>query len=437
MTLNGRLFHVVGTAVDAALPAFPSVGAFESRRGDNHPGLAWVSQGDAANLATREEPLSYLVNLELTDPQTAASFVSAHQPAAPGTVALASWQQVEQIDQNATKEVRAVLQTAALLLALLAAASVAVLVGGRLTEQTRRVGLLKAVGGTPLLVLGILATEYLILALIAAASGLAIGLVVAPALTNPGVGLLGLTSSPGLSVVGAAIVLTTALAVALVAALVPTWQAARVATLAALADAAHTPRRRGPFIAASSWLPTALLIGLRLASRRIRRSSLAACAAAIAVAALVAVLAAHLRLDHVDNGVPDPRTVLLNQVFVALTATLAVLVAVNIIFITWSTATDARRSLAITRALGAPPRQVVAGLLTAQILPAIPGCLIGIPAGLGLYDVARGDTPMVIPATWQLAFVAAAALTAIAMIAAVPALIGTRRSIIEGLQSDS
>jgi hypothetical protein len=42
-----------------------------------------------------------------------------------------------------------VLQPGAFLLALLAIASVAVLVGRRLSEYARRVGLLKAVGGTP------------------------------------------------------------------------------------------------------------------------------------------------------------------------------------------------------------------------------------------------------------------------------------------------
>jgi putative ABC transport system permease protein len=62
-----------------------------------------------------------------------------------------------------------------LLLGLLAAASVAVLVGGRMAEQARRVGLLKAVGGTPGLVAAVLLAENLFLALIAAAAGLAAG----------------------------------------------------------------------------------------------------------------------------------------------------------------------------------------------------------------------------------------------------------------------
>ena len=49
-----------------------------------------------------------------------------------------------------------VMLVAAWLLGLLAVASVAVLVGGRMAERIRRVGLLKAVGGTPRLVAGVL-----------------------------------------------------------------------------------------------------------------------------------------------------------------------------------------------------------------------------------------------------------------------------------------
>ena len=57
------------------------------------------------------------------------------------------------------------------LLAMLAIASIAVLVGGRMAEQTRRVGLLKAVGATPRLVAVVLLAENLLLALAAAVVG--------------------------------------------------------------------------------------------------------------------------------------------------------------------------------------------------------------------------------------------------------------------------
>ena len=67
-----------------------------------------------------------------------------------------------------------------------------------------------------------------------------------------------------------------------------------------------------------------------------------------------------------------------------ITITLVTLAAVNAIFITWATALDARRSSALARALGATPEQVSAGLSASQVLPAIAGAIMGIPAGLAL-----------------------------------------------------
>ena len=166
--------------------------------------------------------------------------------------------------------------------ALLAVASVAVLVGGRMAEQTRRVGLLKAVGGTPGLVAAALLAENLVLALLAAAAGLAAGWLAAPLLTNPGAALVGTPGAPSLTAprrAGGGV----ALAVALAATLVPAIRAARTSTVSALADAARPPRRRARLIAISARLPVPLLLGLRLVARRPRRALLSAASIAVTV----------------------------------------------------------------------------------------------------------------------------------------------------------
>ena len=69
----------------------------------------------------------------------------------------------------------------------------------RMAEQTRRVGLLKAVGGTPTLVAIVLLSENLLLALAAAVLGLVAGDLLAPLLASPGQGLLGTAESPHLT----------------------------------------------------------------------------------------------------------------------------------------------------------------------------------------------------------------------------------------------
>ena len=92
---------------------------------------------------------------------------------------------------------RRALLTGAWLLALVAIASIAVLVGGRMADQIRRVGLLKAVGGTPGLVAAVLLAEYVLVALLAAATGLVIGRLSAPWLTEASAGSVPRTRSSG------------------------------------------------------------------------------------------------------------------------------------------------------------------------------------------------------------------------------------------------
>ena len=118
-----------------------------------------------------------------------------------------------------------------------------------------------------------------------------------------------------------------------------------------------------------------------------------------------------------------------------ITITLVTLAAVNAIFITWATALDARRSSALARALGATPDQVSAGLSAAQVLPAIAGAIIGIPAGLALL---AADDPgsTTTPPLWQLiAVVPVTALVAICL-TAVPARISARRPVADVLRSE-
>ena len=272
VTLNGRPFRVAGIAVTAALPSYP----MES------PGQIWLPRADARSLAPspqshatsgQPQPPDFLLNLRLADPAAARAFANAHET--PG-LAMMAWQDTRDQDATLVTNSQQDLLIGSWLLGLLAAASVAVLVGGRMAEQTRRVGLLKAVGGTPGLVAAVLLAENLFLAMIAAAAGLAAGRLAAPLLTSPGAGLVGTPGAPSLTVPAIALVAAAALTVAMIATLVPAIRAARTSTIRALAGAARPPRRRAGLIAASARLPVPLLLGLRLAARRPRRAVLSA-----------------------------------------------------------------------------------------------------------------------------------------------------------------
>ena len=334
-----------------------------------------------------------------------------------------------------------VLRAGALLAVLLAVASVAVLAGGRMAERTRRVGLLKAVGSTPGLVAAVLVAENLALALLAAAAGLVIGWAAAPLITNPGAGLIGTSGPPSITLATIGLTVVLALAVALASTLVPAVKAARSSTVSALADSPRPPRRRAALIALSARLPVPLLLGIRMAAGRLRRAVLGAASVAVTSAGIVAVLTFRATVDH-DLGasarqVGDPVVTRDTQMLVVITIVLVALAVLNAVCAAWATVLDFRRSAALARALGASPRQVSAGVAWAQVLPAIPGALLGIPLGLGLFLAADGGGVVSVPPVWWLAAVVLAILAAVAVMASIPALIGARIPAAQILQSET
>ena len=402
------------------------------------PGLVWLTEADARGLAPTEAGLSYVVNLTLADPTDAPAFVNDRFPTSWTAPFLQSWQDIRDEHDQVVKDTAEVLRTGSWLLGLLAVAGVAVLVGGRMADQTRRVGLLKAVGGTPRLVAVVLLAEYMALALLAAAVGLAAGWLAAPLLADPGASLVGSAGAPSLTMSTVGVVTAVALGVAAVATFVPAVRAARTSTVQALADAARPPRRTPWLIAISARLPVSLLLGLRVAARRPRRAVLSAASIFVAVTGIVAVLAARAQFGHDAElvGGTDPTTDRFNQVMLVLTVSLVALAAVNAIAVTWATALDARHSSALARALGATPRQVSTGLSAAQVLPALVGAALGIPGGLALFTALGGGGDGVSVPLWQLLAVVPVTALVVAVLTSIPARLDARRPVAEVLAAE-
>ncbi|HEV3290533.1 MAG TPA: FtsX-like permease family protein, partial [Streptosporangiaceae bacterium] len=382
----------------------------------------------------------YVLNLKLADPAQATAFASAHNQNQGSLGSMLPWQSIASADGLLVTDEQQVLAAGSWLAALLAVASVAVLAGGRMAAHTRRVGLLKAVGATPGLVALVLFAENLALALLAAAAGLAAGWLAAPLLTSPGAGLVGTPGGPALTLSTAGLVTAVALAVALAATLVPAIRAARTSTVPALAAAARPPRRRGLLIRISRRLPVPLLFGLRLAARRPRRALLGTASIAVTVTGIVAVLAFRATVAEKQfggaSGVVNPVAVRDTQVLLVITVALIALAVLNAVFTAWATVLDNSHASALARALGATPQQVSAGLAAAQVLPALPGAILGIPLGIGLFAVANHAGLVTIPPAWWLAAVAAGTLLAVAGLTVIPARIGARRPVAGVLASE-
>jgi putative ABC transport system permease protein len=437
ITLNGRPFKVVGFAVTAAFGGYPGMS------------LIWATEAVARSLATAAYPLSYISNLKLSDasPRAVNAFVNADglkygAPVTATTPSLTSWTATAYGDASFLRTDQSFLFAGATLLGVLALASVAVLVGGRLAEGTRRVGLLKATGGTPGLVAATFLAENLFLALVAALAGLLAGWGAAPLISNPEADLAGTPGAPPLTLVMVGIALGVALVVALASTLLPAIRAARMSTVSALADTPRLPRRRDTLIRLSRKLPVPALFGLRLVARRPRRAIFSAASIAVAVMGLIAALAIHAAVDakfsHFasSGGLVNPDVPRAEQVLTAITISLVTLAALTAIFAAWATVLDARRASAVTLALGATRQQVRAGLVMAQVIPAVPGAILGLPLGIGLFKIAGHHLNGLPPVLWLVAAVLGTVIV-VAALTSVPARIGLRRPVAEMLQTEA
>jgi ABC-type lipoprotein release transport system permease subunit len=461
VTLDGRSFEVVGVAVTAAMPPYPEAsclvppGCISRATPEDladpglppgllhNPGLVWLTQADVRSLTTDPDSLSYVMNLKLTDPDAAQAFVDANLSESPDALGLESWENIMGEATELARDTQILLLIGAWLLGLLAVASVSVLVGGRMADQTRRVGLLKAVGATPGLVAAVLLAEYVLVAIVAAAAGLAVGSLTAPLLTESSAGLIGSAGTPSMTISTVGLVTAVALGVAVVATFVSAVRAARTSTVNALADAARPPRRTGWLIAISARLPVPLLLALRVAARRPRRVVLAVVSIAITISGIYVALVLNAYLTtHPPGGYDAAQVELLRQVLLVVMVILLSLAAVNAIFITWATVLDNRHSSALARALGATPREVSAALAAAQVLPALVGAILGVfPGGFALFHainaVTGGDSDRAtLPSLWQLLAVVLATMLVVAALTAVPARLGGRRPVTETLQAE-
>jgi ABC-type lipoprotein release transport system permease subunit len=459
VTLDGRSFKVVGIAVTAAMPPYPgsscivSVGCINGAISDDkalppellhNPGLVWLTPADVRSLTPDPDSVSYVMNLKLADPDEAQAFVDSNLPESPGALHLVSWEEILGDATELAGDSQILLMIGAWLLGLLAVASLSVLVGGRMADQTRRVGLLKAVGGTPSLVAAVLLAEYVLVAIVAAAAGLAVGSLTAPLLTESSAGLVGSAGTPSMTMSAVGLVTAVALGVAVVATAVPAVRAARSSTVNALADSARPPRRIGWLIAISARLPVPLLLALRVAARRPRRVVLGVVSIAITVSGIyvLLVLNAFLTTQPLATGYDDAQVEVLRHVLLVWTVILLSLAAVNAIVITWATVLDNRHSSALARALGATPRDVSAALAAAQVLPALVGAVLGVfPGGFALFAaiiaITGGDSERAtLPSLWQLLAVVLATVLVVAALTAVPARLGGRGPVTETLQAE-
>ncbi|MFI9841931.1 FtsX-like permease family protein [Nonomuraea sp. NPDC051941] len=440
VTIAGRSYPVVGIAVTAATSIYPWAAQIGPGGGpSDYSGLAWMTRSDARTLASSQDlPVTTAMDLKLRDPAATEAFIDARSVPTL-RVNFHSWQFTAQQDMVILRNSQPILVVGSWLLSFLAITGVAALAAGRAVEQTRRAGLLKAVGATPGLIAAVLFTEYLALALVGDVLGLVIARLTVPAIASPTASRIGEAVGPGGATVATATVL--AVAVAVLSTLRPTLRAMRTATVTALSATAHQPRHRPWLTALSALLPTPLLLGLRLTARRPGRAVLQACSTATTMIAIVALLTLYVQSErgyglNGSSALPNLRGEHDRRLMLAVAILLIALAVVNTITLTWTTAMDARANMAIARTLGATPGQISAGLSAAQLLPALLGALAGVPLGIGLFGLFSVGNTITPPVSWMLA-AALVIVLATAALTAVPARWAARRPVAQTLSAET
>ena len=285
---------IVGIAISPSQPRYP-------RR---NPGLAWVTRATLEQVVPDRRTWRWVQAVRLRDPAAAPAFAAQ-------LVGVETWQ-----DQRATalaeaQPITLILTTYTIVLLLVVFAVVAILVGARVSEQHREIGLLKAVGLTPRQVGAVFVIESAALGLIAVVIGFSIGVLGAPRLAAASaetmLGSPTTAANPWHLVFAAVPVLLVLVASARSA----TRRSTRFSVLHAIQSGTATPASPSRLTRALARvsLPVPLALGLTdLLARRHRAIRLAA-AIAVTGAAVVFALSMEASLDAQAAGkvsdVPD------------------------------------------------------------------------------------------------------------------------------------
>ncbi|BCJ31540.1 ABC transporter permease [Actinocatenispora sera] len=436
VTLAGRTFPVVGIAVTTATGIYPNAGLDVGP--NDYAGLVWLTDADTRRSTRPELRPGYAMGLTLADPDVKA-FQNTIRPALRANpdvrVNTRGRRTTEDSSNRVLANSEAVLQIGGWLMAIAGLAGLVSLSTLRSDQQLRRAGQLKAAGATPGLIGTVLLAQYVLLALGAAALGLLAAWSMVSAAGHPSDSLLHAPVSVG---AGTAVpVCVLALLIALLTSAGPAIRVARTPTVAALAGrGGRGPTHPAGLTGLVGALPVPLMLGLRLAARRLRRAVLTAAGVAAVAAVIAGLLCWHAQPQA---GALSVRATHTYHAILAITVALVALAALDAVVIVWSTALDARRSLAVARAFGATPAQVTAALVLAPLPAAAAGAAVGMPTGLGLYWLvsSAGARMDATPPTWWLLAGGAAIVLGVAALGTIPARLDARRPVTPILDAET
>ena len=430
ITIAGQRVPVRGAALTVSVGPYPT----------DQPAWVWVSPATAARLGTALDEGGYSLELRLADRDQAESFAAAHSQVND------TWQETRSETATDIQDLAAVFGVLAIFVVVLTIGTAVILVAGRMAAQIRQVGTLKAVGVTPGQVTCVLLVEYLAVAVLATAVGLAVGTLLAPPLARVTdvLAVYG-AQAPPITWPRAATAFGVTTAVVVLATVRPALRGVRRSTLRSLASNTRPPHRPGRLGRAITGLalPVPVWLGLRGANRRRGRFLANMLGLTVGITLLIMALALHtgvekLRQQGLSIEAPDAisrAADIANQGRVSslgftIAALLIALALINATVAAVFAAQDHARNHAIMRTIGATPGQTVTAFLVAQLTACLLACGLGIPFGIVFYESIRGGIldPIGLSALTYIATILAT-LTVYGLIAAIPARLLARRPI--------
>jgi len=429
ITIAGQRVPVRGAALTVDVGPYPT----------DQPAWVWISPATAAWLGAALDSGAYELGLRLADPDQAESFAAAH-PEVGGT-----WQEDKSEAVADIEELAAVFGILAFFVVVLTIGTAVILVAGRMAAQVRQVGTLKAVGATPGQVTCVLLVEYVAVALLATAVGLAAGTLLTPPLARltDVLSVYG-AQTPPITWPRAATAFAVTTAVVVLATVRPALRGVRRSTLRSLASNTRPPHRPGRLTRAITGLPLPLPVwlGLRAANRRRGRFLANTLGLTIGITLLITALALRTGVDafHRQDLSLEPDAIsraadIANQDRVSslgftVAAFLIALALINATVAAVFAAHDHARNHAIMRTVGATPGQTVTAFLVAQLTACLLACALGIPLGVAFYESStRGPLDPIGLSLLTYVATILAALTLYGLIAAIPARLLARRPI--------
>jgi putative ABC transport system permease protein len=429
VTIAGQRVPVRGAALTVDVGPYPN----------DQPAWVWISPATAARLGAAIDEGGYSLELRLADPEQAESFAAAHPEVG------ATWQENKGEAVTDIEELAAAFDILAFFVVVLTIGTAVILVAGRMAAQSRQVGTLKAVGVTPGQVTCVLLVEYLAVAFLATAVGLAAGTLLTPPLARltSVVSVYG-AQAPPITWPRAATAFAVTTAVVVLATVRPALRGVRQSTLRSLGSNTRPPRRPGRLVRTITGLPLPLPVwlGLRGANRHRGRFLANTLGLTVGITLTITALALRTGVDAAHRhalSIDEPDAISraaeiatqdrASGLGFTVAAFLIALALINATVAAVFAAHDHARNHAIMRTIGTTPRQTVTAFLVAQLTACLLACGLGIPLGIAFYETIRGGIAPIglTPLTYIITTLTA--LLLYAAIALIPARLLARRPI--------